>query len=297
MSFIINLRNPHWLGESEDQKDDLCLHANVYLQINEEILDPGTEKVWCVSAVALRLMRSLIANHFSGEEQHLLHCCGHMMISKNDGTEVDIIGCSNGVDFTVLHCGSEIELITEESKSFTVLFEEYKEGVLAFAESVELFYLQSEDRHMPEDSFDKTGYEAFWFEWKTLKDKIKNFNPQTHQPPAIDFSDYITIINKSVIDINKKGINYKAASGITFISFSECAFNYRLLNGGNGKCIGEIDRTGSAHSLVFYTAPLTTHIFFMKNGKLLELLHPINDELNKMINKIALLGYSLSEEY
>lgn len=105
----------------------------------------------------------------------------------------------------------------------------------------------------------------------------------------IDFSDYITITNNSVVEINEKGIRYKALKGIAFIDFSECAQNYQSLHRGNGKCVGEIDKTGSNHSLVFYTAPLTTNIFFVKEGNLME------NEFNKVADKITRMGYTLSE--
>lgn len=57
------MRNPHWFGEPENEVHDLCLHANVLLKIDEEVVDPGTSVNWTVSAGDLRFLRSLFDDH------------------------------------------------------------------------------------------------------------------------------------------------------------------------------------------------------------------------------------------
>lgn len=293
MPLSIEMINPHWLGSAENQQNDLCLHANVFFKINDDILNSGTEHVWCVSAGALRLMRSIIQNHYIGGEQHILPCCGHTMIAKSGGTEVDIYGCTNGMDFTILHRGTQMELISDNEISRFVLFNDFKESIMNFVKEIEIFYQQSEAR-TPIDEFEKTRYQAFWKEWDTLKDKIYDFDPLTYCPLKIDFSDYISITSDSVIDIHRNGINYKGLNGAVFINFSECGFNYQTLNGGSEKIAGEIDKTGSVPSFAFYTAPLTTHIFFVQKNRIFDLFHSSKLKFEDMENKINTFGYSFS---
>ncbi len=79
----------------------------------------------------------------------------------------------------------------------------------------------------------------------------------------INFSYYITITENDVLEITLEGIKYTGG----FIDFLECAANFKEAHGSSGKCVGERDITGSNPSFGFYTAPLTTHIFFIPKGK------------------------------
>lgn len=92
----LSVSNPYWLGDTAEEKQaDLCLHGHVLLMFDEDII---SNEEWCVSAAALRFMRSVLYNHFLGEEQHMLPCCGHFMISSGDNQSVEIFGCRNGID-------------------------------------------------------------------------------------------------------------------------------------------------------------------------------------------------------
>lgn len=83
----------------------------------------------------------------------------------------------------------------------------------------------------------------------------------------IDYSDYIAIADSDVISITSQGIHY--VSG--FISFAECAVNYKEEYGGTGKCVGERYADDEPKNIVFYTAPKTTHIYFIKQGGIKQL--------------------------
>jgi hypothetical protein len=106
----------------------------------------------------------------------------------------------------------------------------------------------------------------------------------------IDFSDYITITEKDILEINREGIKYTGG----FIDFSECAANFKEEHGGSGKCVGERDITGSNPSFGFYTAPLTTHIFFIPKGKLSEFISKSStyERFHDMQKKIIEYGYT-----
>jgi hypothetical protein len=48
-----------------------------------------------------------------------------------------------------------------------------RELVIEFVSEVEKFYKERKPKEIPEDEFDRKGYEAFWKEWNILKQKIK----------------------------------------------------------------------------------------------------------------------------
>jgi hypothetical protein len=61
---VLAMSNPYWLGDTtEEQQRDLCLHGHVLLKFDEDII---SDEEWCVSAAALRFMRSVLSNHFMG---------------------------------------------------------------------------------------------------------------------------------------------------------------------------------------------------------------------------------------
>lgn len=81
--------------------------------------------------------------------------------------------------------------------------------------------------------------------------------------PHITFEDYHSCTDDSIKLLTAQGILLENGD---FIDFAECAANFAALHGGSGRCVGERDITGSNPSFGFYTAPLTTHIFFMPRG-------------------------------
>ena len=108
----------------------------------------------------------------------------------------------------------------------------------------------------------------------------------------IDFSDYISITDTDLVSVDNQGITYKTIKGNTFISFAECACNYERLNGGSGKCVGERDVTGSNPSFAFFTAPLTTHIFFLDEGKAKMLKGHFLQRFHNLQNQIIAAGFT-----
>ena len=78
----------------------------------------------------------------------------------------------------------------------------------------------------------------------------------------IDYSDYIAITDSNVISVTSEGIHYVGG----FISFFECAENYKEAHGGSGKCVGERYADDHPINIVFYTAPKTTHIHFLEQN-------------------------------
>ena len=102
----------------------------------------------------------------------MIPCCGFFMIANESLSRVDICGCPNGIDWSVLHEKDNVILLTESGKRSVISIEEYRKNVFMFADLIESFYKSSEDKKLPEDEFDRNGYIAFWNEWKTLRYEI-----------------------------------------------------------------------------------------------------------------------------
>lgn len=94
----------------------------------------------------------------------MLPCCGHLLITNEELTEVDICGCPNGIDWSVIHDGDNIKMITESQNETVISLEEYRQKVYAFADKIENYYNSCTPK-LPEDDFDAKGYTAFWNEW------------------------------------------------------------------------------------------------------------------------------------
>lgn len=170
----LSAMNLHYLGDTESKKrQDCCVHGNVFFSVNDNQISDGDE--WCVSASALRFMRSVIINHRSGNEEHMIPCCGHFMIAASDMKTVQIIGCTNGIDFDIIHENNRVIIKTENGKCFSTDFTEYKNAVLAYANQIETF-INNSPRRAIKNKFDKEGYNAFQTEWSEMKKKIEAIN-------------------------------------------------------------------------------------------------------------------------
>lgn len=158
--FKIDVNEMNWL-ENMDESEDLCAHGCATVQIGDEVLEYHAT----VSATALYLLKSIQEDHIMYEDIQMLPCCGFFYISDEDNEEVIILGCAHGIDWTVMHEGEYVRLITESGNEVKILLDEYREEVFRFADKVEAFYKASLPKKVPEDEFDKNGFIAFWNEW------------------------------------------------------------------------------------------------------------------------------------
>ena len=166
--FSIKVSNLHWM-DGVNQSEDLCLHGDAIAVIGDEVLkyDDAT-----VSSTALYLLKSIKENHKIYESNQMLPCCGFFMIANEALSKVDICGCPNGVDWSVLHENDNVILITETGKRSVIPIDEYRKTVFDFADLIESFYNDAEDKILPKDEFDRNGYVAFWNEWRTLRYEV-----------------------------------------------------------------------------------------------------------------------------
>ena len=162
--FSIDAVNLRWL-EGTKAEEDLCLHGKAIAQIGDEHFEFEA----AVSSTALYLLKSLTEDHVMGQSNQMLPCCGFFMIANEDLSSVEICGCNNGIDWSVLHDGGNVVLITESGKKTVMPIREYKQIVFAFADKIESFYKDSKEKSLPKDEFDRNGYIAFQNEWRARR--------------------------------------------------------------------------------------------------------------------------------
>lgn len=274
-------------GDTEkDKKFDCCIHGQVIFKIGDKLLSDDTE--WCVSASAYRFLHTLFKNHFMGAEDFLIPCCGHTMIPAEDKKTVSIIGCSNGIDFNIIHENEDIIIVLADNTEYRVSFADYRNAVLSFAQQVMDFYKSNPPREF-EDTFDKDGYSAFVTEWYSLYDKAVELTNDIPQIKPITFEDYDACTENEIMGISEAGISLKS---FRFINFKECAYNFAQTEGGSGNCVGEREITDL--SFTFYTSPKPIMIKFIEKSKFIEFFSRMNtiSRFQKLQKKIVEYGYS-----
>lgn len=126
-------------------------------------------------------------------EEFLIPCCGHTMIPNEDKKSVNIIGCSNGIDFNIIHEQGNIIISTTNNIKHQVPFANYKKAVISFAKQVMNFYTSNPPREF-EDDFDKDGYHCFATELYALYDKAVALADDIPKISSIAFEDCDTCI-------------------------------------------------------------------------------------------------------
>ena len=166
--FGIKIKKLYWIDGSQDNKEDLCLHGDLEIRLNDRIVEYSST----VSVAGLKLLRSLLEDHQGNKGNQLFPCCGNTMIANEEGDKVETIGCDRGLDWSVKHKDGLVTIEADENLKTTCYYLQYKKEVLNFINQVEDFYKKAGKRILPEDKMDRAGYLAFWKEWKTLKKRI-----------------------------------------------------------------------------------------------------------------------------
>ena len=166
--FRIDVENLHWIkDDSMDDPDDLCLHGDAIAKIGEEVFLYDST----VSAAGLYLLRTITENHLIHGDQAMFPCCGHWMMGNEDLSTVDIGGCPNGIDWSVIHEDGRVKIVTETGKEAFIELDIYREEVNVFADKIESFYKQSLPKNLSEkDIMSVNGYSTFWNEWHNRRD-------------------------------------------------------------------------------------------------------------------------------
>jgi len=158
--FEINATNLTWL-ENVDEETDLCLHGKAVAKIGDEIFEDDAT----VSATALYLLKSLTEDHLIHKGNQMLPCCGFSIYANEDKTAVDICGCPNGTDWSIIHVGDDVKIITDSGQETIIGLDEYKISVYSFADKIKEYYEKSTPKVLPKDKVDREGYIVFWNEW------------------------------------------------------------------------------------------------------------------------------------
>ena len=167
--FTITATNFKWINGKEDDEEDLCLHGHEIEKIGDEIFEYDAT----ISATALYLLKSLKEDHIINKEIQMLPCCGHAIWLKNDDTkDVFIMGCGNGIDWSIIHEKENVKIIMASGKETIIPIDEYKKEVYKFADLIENYYKKCKPKILPKDKFDRDSYIAFWNEWHRRRNEI-----------------------------------------------------------------------------------------------------------------------------
>lgn len=151
-----------WICGPEDDPEDRCLHGRVTVQVGEtKVEDTGT-----VSATALYLLKTLTEDKYmeAGTIQ-MVPCCGFFCAPNQELTEVEIIGCDTGLDWSTVHEGDGVRITLATGESEWIDLESYRQQVISFADKVKGYYQRCQPKKLPDNSFERDGYLAFWKEW------------------------------------------------------------------------------------------------------------------------------------
>ena len=150
--FNIEASDLIWICDNPDDPEDLCLHGHVKAEIGENVLeDDGT-----VSATALYLLKTLTEDKLMAPHDiQMIPCCGHFMIANDDLTNVTILGCDYGTDWSTIHTARGVKIILPTGEETVIPLEEYKAAVFAFVDSIEAFYQSCTPKKIPSDENSK----------------------------------------------------------------------------------------------------------------------------------------------
>lgn len=109
----------------------------------------------------------------------------------------------------------------------------------------------------------------------------------------IRFDDYNAYPDSVIQEVTPNGILLTTGQ---FIDYAACAENFRSLYGGSGTCVGE--RNVEELTVIFYTAPLTTHITFTEGGRLREFFRKDSavQQLHALCRQIREAGWTTRDE-
>ena len=86
------------------------------------------------------------------------------MYAQDDGADVVIVGCPNGLDWEVMHEGASVRLRASEGEEEIVAIEEWRRIVFEFADAVAAFYAASAPKQFS-DPYEEQAFAAFQNEW------------------------------------------------------------------------------------------------------------------------------------
>lgn len=281
--FKIELSNPEWLDTGLDNPEDLCLHGNVKVYIDERVLEDSCT----VSASAMYFLKSITEDHIAGNGIQFLPCCGHGMFADEKCKNVTIIGCSNGTDWTVKHEENSVLIELKDGYKTSIPLEEYKKAVFDFADEIETFYKLSSPKKIYTD-YDKDGYIAMWNEWHRRRGKII-YSCENNIVIVEQHSEMKTTVKSysEIQSIDKNGLLFKDG---TSIDFSKCVNKKNY----SGNSIAEREIIANPPYFEFYNDEKIRIVFdkkglFAKNKNQKDFI-----DFQKIVNNLGYKTFDLS---
>jgi len=176
-NFELKIIRQHWIKDDGlIDYQDLCSHGTVFIKIGNEILSSEDSGSWTLSVAGLLLMRTLKSDYAIGDfGSQLIPCCGNFMYHNESGNKVEIIGCPNGINWSVTHNGFNVILTTEKGVATAVEITGYIKQILEFVNTVEAFYGNPKGKALTNDENESDAFKLFWKEWHELK-LLLNYN-------------------------------------------------------------------------------------------------------------------------
>ena len=157
--------NFHWI--TDPPEFDYCIHGSIYLEINGHVFSDGKDHEWTISGTALAFLKSLDQNHEVNENQ-LIPCCARPMYVSEE--EYLLVGCPNGINWSISTNGGTVEHRLNENTSFEVKYDNWKSVVVTFAKQILEFYRSSPEREFSDREY-RRAFRLFYKELESLLSK------------------------------------------------------------------------------------------------------------------------------
>jgi hypothetical protein len=137
----------------------------VTIRLGDELLVDHAERDWNLTVAGLMLLRALDADHAaSGDDDHLVPCCGPMWVADGPA-DVFVIGCPYGLDWDVRHEADTVVLrFSQRPDEVLLSWAEWRDAVFAFCDAVARFHGTTPKAMVDRDDAD--GVAAFHAEWE-----------------------------------------------------------------------------------------------------------------------------------
>jgi hypothetical protein len=174
--FDIQLKNLSWILGDKLDREDLCAHGEAIIYVGDERFEDGGS----VSGLAMNLLKGITNNHQIGDNNLTFPCCAHSLIIKENGEDIDVLGCPFGIDWAIIHIGSDVKLITASGKETIISLKTYKDVAYKVADEVEKFYAEAGPRILPYEEYERNAFIIFWKEWHRRRNGIEIYKIDTN---------------------------------------------------------------------------------------------------------------------
>jgi hypothetical protein len=167
-----------WIGGKTDDPQDQCSHGYVNFSVGDTMFLSHDDGEFTTSGAALFLLRTLSSDHTAdtsiAESNLLFPCCAFNPWLMGENNSLVVMGCNGGIDVSIRHLPDNLVAIEAGDKHVTVTEADWVKAVLSFVSQVEQFYSSSSPKAPIEDDYDRSGWEAFWLEWRHTASRYRS---------------------------------------------------------------------------------------------------------------------------